>query len=247
MTHGQKVGGYGMELAIRGAILFLLSLLTAAWLLPADSAYTDQLLERAVLHLLLAILLLPQPAITAPPRIGLLVVWPLLTGVSFTGNLLWLPESSLHDPRIFLLAGGDALLVLLFGCFGGALAFRLQDRRLAAQSCLAVMLLGLTLPLWAAPLAVIFGARQWVVDSIVALCPASYLAGLAGIDYLRGDWLYRYTPYGSLRFDYPDAASSSIVICILAAALFTYAGSCRSRRKAGPPATAAPQHLEIEL
>jgi hypothetical protein len=158
-----------------------------------------------------------------------------------------LPESSLDDPRIILLAGGSALLVLLFGCFGRALAFRLQDRRLAAQGSLAVMLLGLTLPLWAAPLAVIFGARQWVIDGIVALCPASYLAGLSGIDYLRGEWLYRHTPYGSLRFDYPDVANSSLVIFLLAAALFTYAGSCRSRRKAGPPATAAPQHLEIEL
>ena len=247
MEQRQASSGYGMELAIRAAVLFLLTLLAAAWLLPTDSAHPDQLLASAVLSLVLAILLLPQPSLSTPPRFGPLLLWSLLSGVSLIGTLLWLPEGNPLDPRVALLGGGDALLVLLFACFGRALAFRLEDRRLAARGSLAALLLGLTLPLWASPLAVIFGARQWLIDSIVALCPASYLARLAGIDYLRGDWMYRHTPYGSLRFDYPDAVSSSLVILILAALFFAYAGSCLSRRKAGPPATAAPQHLEIEL
>lgn len=246
MKQRQAVSGYGMELALRAAVLFLLTEFAAACLLNADSAYPEQLLARAVLTLLLATLLLPQPSLSIPPRIGPLVFWSLLSGVSLISAFLWLPERNVLDPRIFLLAGGAALLVFMFSCFSRALAFHLQDRRLAARGSLAILLLGLTLPLWASPLAVIVGARQWFVDSIVALCPASYLARLAGIDYLRGDWMYRHTPYGSLRFDYPGVVSSSIVILILAALFFTYAGSCLSRRKAGPPATAAPKLLEIK-
>ena len=116
-------------------------------------------------------------------------------------GLLWLGWTPETISRVFTLACCTALLVFMFGCLRKSLALGLGDRRTASQITLAALTLSLTLPLWAAPLAVLNGANKGFVDTIVALCPASYLASVADIDYLRGDWMYQHTPYGSLRFD----------------------------------------------
>lgn len=245
MEQRQAIVGFGRELTLRGAALFLLTEI-AATLIAADADYPDQLLARAVLTLLVATLLSPPASLSKPMLIAPLLFWSLFSGVSLSCGLLWQSPGNPLDARAFLLAGGTAVLVLLFTCLGRALAFRLEDRRTGARGSLAILLLGLTLPLWAAPLAVMSGARQWFVDSIVSLCPASYLASLAGIDYLRGDWMYRNAPYGGLRFDYPDAVYSTVIILLLSGVLFTYAGSCLSRRQADPPQVAAPEILEIK-
>jgi len=34
--------------------------------------------------------------------------------------------------------------------------------------------------------------------------PLSYLAGMLDYDYLRNQWFYQHTPYGMLKYEYPD-------------------------------------------
>lgn len=231
MGRRDSTSGSGFTLAVRGLVLLLLTQLASASLLAADSNVAEQLLARAVFTLVLGMALLPQPVPGQPPRLGLLLCWSLLSGASIAPGALWLQPDFHVANRVAVLAGGTALLVFLFGSLCWCLAGRLGDRRLAAQATLTTLLLGLTLPLWLSPLAVLHGGDKWFVDSIVALCPASYLATIIDIDFLRGDWMYRHTPYGSLRFDYPDALRASVTM-LAAAAVFIGAGRFRlsSRR-----------------
>jgi hypothetical protein len=53
-----------------------------------------------------------------------------------------------------------------------------------------------------------------LLNTLISLSPLTYLSTLAGADYLRSDWFYRHTPYGGLRYDYPQPVYVTSV-CIL--------------------------------
>ena len=57
----------------------------------------------------------------------------------------------------------------------------------------------------------------------------SYLATLAEIDYLRSDWFYRHTPYGGLRYDYPEPALFALILVALIAAAYRWWGRNENR------------------
>jgi hypothetical protein len=67
---------------------------------------------------------------------------------------------------------------------------------------LAASLVLAAAPVWlAAPL-----DQGWpIADALVALNPLTALALPSETDYLRSDWLYRHSPLGGLRYDYPSA------------------------------------------
>lgn len=235
------MSGFGLWLAARAAGLLLLTEAAAAWLLAGDSTFSEAVLARALFTLFLATVLQPQPAHAGATAIPLLLLWSLLSGASLALGLLWLAGFSHYNHRLLPLAGGTALLVFLFACLRWSLAMRCKDRRIASQATLATLILSLTLPLWSAPLAVLNGASKAFVDSIVALCPLSYLAALAEVDYLRSDWMYQYAPYGSLRFDYPAPAVSTLLILLLATIFIMYANVRRAGPRTGQlPAIASP-------
>ena len=116
---------------------------------------------------------------------------------------------------------------------------------IASQATLAALFLSLALPLWASPLATLNGASKWFIDALVAICPASYLASVAGIDYLRSDWMYQHAPYGSLRFDYPDPVHATVVIILLAAIFSARALSRLTGPGPGQILADSPQLLEV--
>lgn len=200
--------------------------------LPADTPFAaESILWRAALVVLLALLMLPQPPRhwRRGPAAAALLAWAaycaLLVPVGVPGE----PASLWLSPALWHTTLGTALLIALFAALTVFLAQRLGDRRIAARIGLGTLLMSMTLPLWASPFVTLFGATRALVNAVVALCPVSYLAALAGVDYLRSDWFYRHTPFGGLRYDYPQAAYLSVFILLLLALLLS-AGKRRRDR-----------------
>ena len=197
------------------AVALLLSVELAAALLLADGAVlSERLMLRAVAVLVLALLLMPYPDLGEPLRVGQLARWGVLSAAALVAGTILFGVAPVFTRMVWLLAAGTALLVCLFGGISLRLALWLGDRRKASHSALGILMLSLSVPLWLSPIAALFGATRWLVDAVIALSPASYLAALAGIDYLRSDWFYQHTPYGGLRYDYPDPFYLSLGILL---------------------------------
>jgi hypothetical protein len=58
-------------------------------------------------------------------------------------------------------------------------------------------------PIWLGPLMDIYQPGDRVIDGIVSMTPLTHVAVAAQYDYLRGEWLYQNSPFGSLHFVYP--------------------------------------------
>jgi hypothetical protein len=74
--------------------------------------------------------------------------------------------------------------------------------------CAVIMLT--TLPLWMAPWVELIAATPPRLHLLLWSSPLSYLAGMLDYDYLRNQWFYEHTPYGMLRYEYPDKISYSV-------------------------------------
>ncbi|MBL3600784.1 MAG: hypothetical protein JMN25_13115 [gamma proteobacterium endosymbiont of Lamellibrachia anaximandri] len=75
--------------------------------------------------------------------------------------------------------------------------------------------------LWLGPLVELFVFSDAAVNAIIATSPLSYLSAAAEYDYLRSEWFYRNTPFGSLRFAYPNSLLLGAIYLGFAAALHT--------------------------
>jgi hypothetical protein len=58
-------------------------------------------------------------------------------------------------------------------------------------------------PIWLGPLMDIYHPGDRVINGIVSMTPLTHVAVAAQYDYLRGEWLYQNSSFGSLRFVYP--------------------------------------------
>ena len=74
--------------------------------------------------------------------------------------------------------------------------------------CAVIMLT--TLPLWMAPWVESIAPTPPRLHVLLWSSPLSYLAGMLDYDYLRNQWFYQHTPYGMLRYDYPDKILYSV-------------------------------------
>lgn len=68
-------------------------------------------------------------------------------------------------------------------------------------------------------------------NAVVALSPASYLSSLVEYDYLRSEWFYQYTPYGAMRYDYPNPIGSTVLLLSAGIALCWAANAITTRRR----------------
>ncbi|MCP5299749.1 MAG: hypothetical protein H6954_08580 [Chromatiaceae bacterium] len=133
-----------------------------------------------------------------------------MTGAAGCLVALWMPLRGAFDASLVHAACG--LGVLTFAASGlargtHALGFAWPT------SWFTVLLAGVCCalaPLWLGPLLEKAVVANGVIDTVVAISPVSYLASLLEWDYLRGDWFYRHTPFGSLRYAYPDGVTSSV-------------------------------------
>lgn len=82
-----------------------------------------------------------------------------------------------------------------------------------------IMLIFATLglaPLWGGALVEVVAPSGSGADILIGISPITYLAQAAGWDYLRFDWVYRATPLGGMRFEYPDFWLSTLLLGFLA-------------------------------
>jgi len=101
-------------------------------------------------------------------------------------------------------AGRLALVVFLFTVVTARATSRITTK-LPGSTLIAVLVCAawFLLPVWLAPLAVLFSDPGLVTDLIVALNPLSAFAVALDVDYLRLPWFYEHSVLGSLRYDYP--------------------------------------------
>ncbi|MCB1858897.1 MAG: hypothetical protein KDI63_11515 [Gammaproteobacteria bacterium] len=137
----------------------------------------------------------------------------LLAGLGVLAVLTWhLPVTYIATHSLhFQLALGVGILVFSAGGLIQLLTRFTDDPPFSSWMifCLAVLLA--SAPLWTGPAVDLIPSPLWGTNLIIAFSPLSYLASLAEWDYLRGEWFYRHSPFGGLRYEYPSAAIASIV------------------------------------
>ena len=62
-------------------------------------------------------------------------------------------------------------------------------------------------PAWLGPLVDIYQPGVSTTNAIIAITPLTHFSIAAEYDYLRSEWFYRNTPFGSLPFTYPGLVS----------------------------------------
>ncbi len=153
-----------------------------------------------------------------------------------SGLLLLPPSRHIADQLISSLL--SCVLLLVTGYLSGAwqIAFFpllklammifLMSLLLASLRCvfsrsmlIAVFALLLGSPLWLSPLLDSnLLSTQWV-NPLLALNPMTHLAISLDLDFLRQDWFYRHSVFGSLPFRYPDFGWVSFSYLLLLAVL----------------------------
>lgn len=111
-----------------------------------------------------------------------------------------------------LVAIGVMLLVEFYSAIYNLLASTSVEAAKPSMTVFAFVCLTSSSIIWLGPLAEIFPREEWLVNGIIALNPLSYLSELAEIDYLRSSWFYRFTPFGGLKYHYPDPFLTSIFL-----------------------------------
>lgn len=150
-----------------------------------------------------------------------LLLWSLLAGAGCF--LLMTPYYSDpgHLQAGLRLAIGVCILVYLPGSLFILLRATRLDEPAASLLVASLAVACCTAPLWLGPLAESQAANQSAVDTIIAITPLSYLAVLADYDYLRSNWFYQHTPFGTLRYNYPSIMVLTIIYLSLAGILIT--------------------------
>ncbi|QYZ64997.1 MAG: hypothetical protein HPY30_02730 [Gammaproteobacteria bacterium (ex Lamellibrachia satsuma)] len=132
-----------------------------------------------------------------------------------------------HDkgtvPYTILLQSTLAVFIttlLLFSLAGFLKRFR-ATTEIALPTVFLLALVAGSATLWLGPVVELFVFSDAAVNAIIAASPMSYISAAAEYDYLRSEWLYRNTPFGSLRFAYPDSLQLGAIYLGFAAALHT--------------------------
>jgi hypothetical protein len=163
--------------------------------------------------------------------------WSALTALD--AWLLLVLHSSVHASVVSALAAG--VVVFLLGSLALFCTALLDNPASARLAVLILTSLTTAAPLWLGPLAERFADTPGIVNAVIAVSPLSYLAVMAGDDYLHNAWFYQHTSLGSLRYAYPTAAGFSVVYLLLAGiSLWSRYPLLRQRRLESAPATRLP-------
>ena len=73
-------------------------------------------------------------------------------------------------------------------------------------------------PVWLGPWVDLYLPDNSIINAIISLTPVTHFSVAAEYDFLRSEWFYRNTPFGSLPFSYPEL--NSIIISYLVFNIF---------------------------
>lgn len=76
-----------------------------------------------------------------------------------------------------------------------------------------------SMPIWLAPWVDLYLPENHIINSIISITPLTHVSVAAQYDYLRSEWFYQNSPFGSLPFTYPDLISIVSSYLVLAALL----------------------------
>ncbi|MDX2475797.1 MAG: hypothetical protein QNL05_00350 [Gammaproteobacteria bacterium] len=80
----------------------------------------------------------------------------------------------------------------------------LADDRFIRKLILLFTVFIISTPIWLGPLVDIYQPGDSTTNGIIAITPLTHFSVAAGYDYLRSEWFYQNTPFGSLPFSYPS-------------------------------------------
>jgi hypothetical protein len=229
-TFGQRITGLGIPTATAAVLAGMFGRL--ARVLLADGSPRLALLATAAAAFAAAALLHPpvQEGRDDAAGGGLRALAGGLAAVA--AMLLALPAaaSAAAAPVVARLAVGVTVLTLLHGALAPLLAPRCAPSAQPKASggalpALVLIAAAALAPVWLGPLLAATDASQTAIDATLAISPTTLLARLAGVDYLRIQWFYAYTPLGGMRFSYPPPTA-------LAAAYFASSALLIAGRRA---------------
>ena len=190
--------------------LILAQLLTLAVLPELENTPVKAtLLTLATSIILCSYLLYPGNNVCHYSRTTINIIWSTLLAIGVLASILL---NNLHFDLILILRLTLAvvLLCLLLSSLTRLISHFTTD---ISSAPLLVFLITTTLTtatIWSGNWIEHIGSQN-TTDSIIAISPLTYLASMLDYDYLRSQWFYSHTPYGSLRYHYPHWLSYLIV------------------------------------
>ena len=172
----------------------------------------------------------PQCVIARAAGAELAIVVQLLGG----GMVVWLLASVLPGGPALRDIASSRLLLTAFALFGVGLSGWASAACRGGLTALAVRLgvvvAMLAVPFAVAPVIAIAGARPELIAAAMLASPWIVAAGATGLDLLRMQWLYAFSPLGSLEASYPGLCAA--VAAYGGAGLLMLALAARAVRRA---------------
>ncbi len=116
------------------------------------------------------------------------------------------------------LAGRAATALFLFAFFifqvDETLSRRFSDYLHVPLTVLIGVISITALPVWIAPWVEAIALNPPALTTILACSPLTFFATVLDYDYLRSEWFYRNTPYGMLRYAYPNPIWTGIMFAL---------------------------------
>jgi hypothetical protein len=196
------------------SLIFSMTLKTDAL---ASTAYL--LINQGLFITIICYLLLPAPNSTGSLFANCGAGVPLLITLS------QLPVAG-AVPLPFLFHVSVVILCLSFFLWSLSqlLAVVLVGNRHSRMPILLFTVFIISTPAWLGPLVDIYQPGVSTTNAIIAITPLTHFSVAAEYDYLRSEWFYRNTPFGSLPFSYPSLLS--ITACYLFLVIFMQSMRC---------------------
>jgi len=143
--------------------------------------------------------------------------------------LAMMTENAENPLLILRLSIAVIVLAFFLDCLTGFIATLLKSPKSApyiAQLVFAVIALG---PVWLGPWTTLLASVNSITNTIVWVSPLTYLAILGDIDYLRIQWFYVNTPFGGLRYTYPEWTTASAAYILFGGLLWLTSEKLRKK------------------
>lgn len=208
-----------------GALLFFSAL--AAILLAEQHDETGSAAWAVMLAgcgAIMGLLFLAAPVLSRQPTLMTALLYSLALTLGVALVLVAMPPAAPPPQQFLRLSCALFLITLFYSCLLLLLYRLVREQSSAKLLLLLIYTLMASTPLWLGPAVERSIPGFPGVNTVIAVTPISYLAMATDYDYLHSSWFYRYSPLGSLRYDYPDEAL--LAIAYLAGSLSLHI--CRS-------------------